>query len=603
MKRLFSILFIFVLAMSFILLTAAVSAQDYPEDAEATFGVESIADRVYINANVLTVDKMRDFTRASAFAVKDGWFCYVGDEAGVQSHIGPGTLVFDLEGKTVIPGLHDSHVHIRYGSRILYPQTPDIRVEIGEWASVERMQEVIKRCLATGEGIRIGEDGQPWLVLSGWMSDVWDPPEFRKELIDAVAPDIPVYISRYTHGSGANSKALELAGITKDTPDPSGGHIKKDANGEVTGEFVEAAPPQLTALIPRANPYTRYETSRNDVEGTEYVFHSGLTTIHGASRTSLEEVERRLALYESGIMRIRINEMVHYDTAMALGKPLNYDNRYFVQSAKVGVDGALGSRGALLLEEYSDYPGYTGERRLDGIVDSDTLTPESHVSILTEIATNLIGIGFNVRTHCIGDGANRVALDAFEASLKATGADPKDVRFAIEHSQILAPEDIPRFAELGIIASMQPLHATEDMHFAESRLGPERIKGGYIWSDLIDLGVVVATGTDYSVSPYNPFYTLHAAVTRQDRENNPPGGWYPEQAMTIEEALYGATMAGAYTMKAEDILGSIETGKLADFVVIPVDLMTLPPEDLWKIEPDMTVIGGEVVYTKPVQAQ
>jgi predicted amidohydrolase YtcJ len=167
----------------------------------------------------------------------------------------------------------------------------------------------------------------------------------------------------------------------------------------------------------------------------------------------------------------------------------------------------------------------------------------------------------------------------------------------------LTPDDIPRLAKLGIVASMQPLHAIEDMHFAESRMGPERLKYAYIWSDLLDLGVVVATGTDYSVSPYNPFYTLHAAITRQDRDNNPPGGWIPEQALTREEALRAATMAGAYVMFAEDILGSIEVGKLADFVVIPVDYMTIPAEDIWKIKPEMTVIGGEIVYTRPVQAQ
>ena len=205
------------------------------------------ADRVYVNGNIYTVDE--EFSTASAIAVKDGKFIYVGDDAGVKAYIGPRTFVSDLKGKTVIPGLHDTHVHIRYGERDLYPRTPDIRAAIGEWASVERMQEVIKRCLATGEGMRPGPEPR-WLVLSGWMSDVWDPPVFRKELIDAVAPNNPVYISRYTHGSGANSKALELAGITRDTPDPEGGHIKKDKNGEPTGEFVERAPSQLTRLIP-----------------------------------------------------------------------------------------------------------------------------------------------------------------------------------------------------------------------------------------------------------------------------------------------------------------------------------------------------------------
>ncbi len=542
------------------------------------------ADRVYLNGNIYTVDE--GFTTASALAVRDGRFIYVGDDAGVQTHIGPTTFLFDLEGKTVIPGLHDAHVHIRYGERELYPRTPDIRAGLGEWASVERMQEVIRHAMATGEGMRPGPEPR-WVVLGGWMSDVWDPPVFRKELIDAVAPDNPVFISRYTHGSGANSKALELAGITRDTPDPAGGHIKKDENGEPTGEFVERAPPQLTRLIPGLPPLTDYERSRNLVEGTQLAVASGLTTIHGAGRTGYSEVQRRIKLYEVGLLRIRINEMVNESAARRLGEPLNLDNKYFVQSIKAFADGALGSRGALLLEEYSDYPGYFGE-------------PVMSEDDLAQVATELLPMGFNLRVHCIGDGGNHVAINAFERALEATGIDGEDARFALEHAQMFTPEDLPRLVELGIVASMQPLHATEDMNFAEARMGPERLKYAYNWSDLLDLGVPLPTGTDYSVSPYNPFYTLHAAVTRQDRNNSPPGGWITEQAMTREEALRAATVGGAYAMHAEDILGSIEVGKLADFVVIPVDYMTIPAEDIWKIEPDMTVIGGEVVYTRPV---
>jgi predicted amidohydrolase YtcJ len=222
---------------------------------------------------------------------------------------------------------------------------------------------------------------------------------------------------------------------------------------------------------------------------------------------------------------------------------------------------------------------------------------------MAEMATELLRIGFNMRVHCIGDAANRAAINAFERALQATGMDGHDARFALEHCQVLTEEDMPRLAELGIVASMQPLHATEDMHFAEARLGSERLKYAYAWRDLFDLGTVIATGTDFSVSPHNPFYTLHAAVTRQDRDNNPPGGWIPGQRMTREEALRAATMGGAWAMHAEDILGSIEVGKLADFVVIPVDYMTIPAEDIWKIEPDMTVIGGEVVYAKPVKVE
>ncbi len=551
----------------------------------AAAGYSQTADRVFFNGNIYTVDE--EFSSVTAIAVKDGKFIYVGDDTGVRAHIGELTYVTDLKGKTIIPGLHDSHVHIRYGERELYPRIPDIRESIGEWASVERMQEVIKNCLATGQGMRPGPEPR-WLVLSGWMSAVWDPPVFRKELIDAVAPNNPVFISRYTHGSAANSKALELAGIDRNTPDPEGGHIKKDENGEPTGEFVERAPRQLTRLIPPLPPMTDYEISRNLVEGTQLAIASGLTTIHGASMTGYDEVQRRKKLYDVGLLRIRINEMVRESAAKKLGKPLNHDDKYFVVSVKAFADGALGSRGALFLEDYSDYPGYKGE-------------PRQTEDQITKSATELLKIGFNMRIHCIGDGANRVAINAYERALKATGIEGEDARFALEHCQVLTKEDVPRLKELGIVAAMQPLHATEDMNFAEARIGKERLKYAYIWSDLIDLGVVVCSGTDYSVSPYNPFYTLHAAVTRQDRENNPPGGWYPEQAMTREEALRSATIWSAYAMKAEDKLGSIEVGKLADFVVIPVDYMTIPSEDIWKITPDMTVIGGDVVYTRPVE--
>jgi predicted amidohydrolase YtcJ len=546
-------------------------------------GVAQEADRAFVNGIIHTVDA--SFSTASALAVQDGRFLYVGDDAGVRAHIGPNTLVVDLDGRTVIPGLHDAHVHIRYGERELYPRTPDIRTGLGEWASVERMQAVIRHALETGEGMRPGPEPR-WIVLSGWMSDVWDPPVFRKELLDAVAPDNPVFISRYTHGSGANSKALELAGITRDTPDPPGGHIKKDEHGEPTGEFVERAPPQLTRLIPPLPPLTDFEISRNLVEGTQLAIASGLTTIHGADGVGYDEVQRRVKLYEIGLLRIRINEMASEQAATRLGQPLNLDDRYVVRSVKAYADGALGSRGALFLEEYSDYPGYFGE----AVRSEDELA---------QSATALLRLGFTLRVHTIGDGANHVAINAFERALQATGIDGTEARFALEHAQVFTPSDLPRLVPLGIVASMQPLHATEDMHFAEARIGPERLKYAYIWSDLLDLGVPLATGTDYSVSPYNPFYTLHAAVTRQDRDNQPPGGWIPEQALTREEALRAATMGGAYVMHAEDVLGSIEVGKLADFVVIPVDYMTVPAEEIWKIRPDMTVIGGEVVYTRP----
>lgn len=551
------------------------------------------ADVVYTNGNVYTVDQ--EFSKATAFAVKDGRFLYVGDDKGARAYVGSQTPVIDLCGKTALPGLIESHMHAAYIGNKLYPQTPDIRKEIGEWASVERMQMVIERCLETGEGMRRGP-GEDWLVLKGWMADVWDPPVFHRKLIDEVAPDTPVFIYRYTHGSGCNTKALELAGIDGDTPDPEGGHIVKDDNGVPTGEFIEKAPKQLLELIPPERQRTDYEKSRNFVEGMKAAARSGITALQTASTTDMETLERRKNLAEADMLRIRVNDMVAFDTALELGEPMNVKDHYMVYSVKDFSDGALGSRGARLKEEYSDKPGYYGEWNIKGVdISLDELTAEKMEELFARMASELLFMGFNLRVHAIGDHANHVMINAYERALECTGVAPEDARFAIEHTQILLPGDKERLAELGIIASMQPLHATEDMHFAESRLG-DRIKNAYIWSDLLDAGVTIAAGTDFPVSPYNPFYTLHAAVTRQDRNNKPEGGWFPEQAMTRKEALRAATNAGAYTMFMEDELGSIEEGKLADFVVIPVDYMKVPAEDIWKIEPDMTVVGGEVVY-------
>jgi len=282
--------------------------------------------------------------------------------------------------------------------------------------------------------------------------------------------------------SAANSKALELAGITRQSADPEGGHLKKDENGELTGEFVERAPRELLDLIPPLPPMTDYEQSRNLVEGTQLAVASGLTTLHGAGGgTDYEDVQRRLKLYEVGLLRVRINQMVNEEAAKKLGKPLNYDNKFFVQSVKTVLDGALGSRGAHFLEEYSDYPEFRGK-------------PRHSEAVTTQSAIDLLNIGFNMRIHAIGDAANRIALNAFEKALKETGIDGKQARFALEHCQVLTPEDIPRLAELGVIASMQPLHATEDMHFAEARLGPERMEGAYIWGSPVVSGDLIWVG-------------------------------------------------------------------------------------------------------------
>lgn len=535
------------------------------------------ADMVVLNGKVYTVDK--SFSIAEAFAVKGDKFIYVGSNEGARAYVGPDTLIIDLKGKTVLPGLMDSHIHFVSLGRRLY--TRDLNLY---WLSLEETQKRIKEAIETGQHIRPGG----WLVGFGYNDALWPVPA-HKSLLDAVAPNNPVWITRYCgHAGLANSLAMELAGIDKDgiTPDPPGGHIVRDAEGKPTGVFIDTAMGLITRVIPPWPPLTEEEERHCLLLAQEAVAAVGLTCVHDASASGATVVNRFKALYEAGLLKIRVNDMLSYSMAKSLGRPqVLYDNHYFLISVKTVADGSLGGRGAALLEEYSDAPGYYGELR----IDEETFAAQ---------VADLLNLGFQQRTHAIGDRANRVVLNAYEKALKATGKKGEDVRLAIEHSQVLHPDDIPRFKELGIVASMQPVHATEDMLFAEARLGPERIKGAYAWRTLLDLGVVIASGSDCCVSPYNPFYGMHAAVTRQDRENNPPGGWYPEQCMTREEALRSYTNGGAYVMFAEDVLGSIEVGKLADFVVIDRDYMTIPAEDIWKIQVLMTVVGGEIVYTK-----
>ena len=564
-KKIFGILFISMLAVSLLMVPAAVAT-----DGEA--------DTVYLNGNIYTVDDT--FSTASAMAIKGDRFIYVGSNAGVQEYIGPGTAVIDLNGKTVVPGLMDSHIHFSGVGTKLFSRDVDCY-----WLPLDELQAAIANAIATGVGLRPGPEPR-WFRGSGYNDAIWDPPVAHKELLDVVSPNNPVYISRYCgHAGLANSKAMEIAGITDETPDPAKGHIVRDAEGHATGVFLERATRLITQHIPSWPPLTEEERRHCLVLGSQAVLAAGLTVVHDASGAGMSTVDRRSALYEEGLLKVRINNMLGSSTAESLGAPqIRYDNHYFLNSVKVSADGSLGGRGAALIEEYSDAPGYFGELKID------------EDSFALQVAERL-DLGFSTRTHCIGDLANRVALNAYERALEETGIAPEDARLCIEHTQILNVDDLPRLAPLGIVASMQEVHCTEDMLFAEDRLGPVRILGGYAWSSLLDTGVVIAGGSDYGVSPYNPFYGLHAAVTRQDRNNQPPGGWYPQECMTREEALRARTMGGAYVMFAEDILGSIEAGKLADFVVIDRDYMTCPAEDIWRIKVLMTVVGGEVVYT------
>jgi predicted amidohydrolase YtcJ len=325
----------------------------------------------------------------------------------------------------------------------------------------------------------------------------------------------------------------------------------------------------------------------------------GLTGVHNLNKATTAEVERLTKRYEAGALKIRMNVMLHTSTAFEMGRPRIglFGHRLTFRGTKVHADNELGPRRAALFDEYSDQPGYFGpwgKHRL-----RPEIGDEDQESRYADTVARLIRLGFQPRTHAIGDYTNHVVLNAYERALKATGKTGAEVRPVIEHCQILRREpvdDLVRFGKLGVIANIQAVHATEDMVWAEQRVGPQRLNGGYAWRDLLDSGATVIGSSDYTVSPYNPWYGLHAAVTRQDRDNQPPGGWYAHQAMTRDEALRSYTIWAAYAEFAETLKGTIEPGKLADFIVIDRDYLTVPAEDIWKIRVLKTVIGGETVF-------
>ncbi|TVR40460.1 MAG: amidohydrolase [Bacteroidia bacterium] len=533
------------------------------------------ADTIYINANIYTADE--DLMHATALAVKGDRFVYVGNTESAMAFAGRKTRVADLEGLTVIPGLTESHMHFDGLAKNLLMAPLDIY-----WLPMDALLETI------GEAVARADSGA-WIVARGYNDAIWEDPPHR-HLLDAVSPYNPVVLRRYCgHAHFVNSLALRVAGITAETVDPEAGIIVRDESGEPTGVLVSAAGALVTRHIPpdpdldHAQWLEAYRLAGNAL------LAAGITTAHDLTPTTLEDVAIRKDAFEKGLLKVRLMDAVTESAAKEMRTPLIglYDHRYTVRWVKKFVDGSLGGRGAALLEPYDDMSGETGALRPLG-EDTD---------VYARLVADLLELGFSTRTHSIGDRGNRATLDAFEKAMEISGKSPREARLVVEHAQILHPEDIRRFADRKILASMQPIHATEDMLFVESRIGYDRAyAGAYAWRSILDAGGLISAGSDYYVSPFNPFYGLHAAVTRQDRENNPPDGWFSEQSMTREEALKAYTIWPAYLEFSEDIKGSISPGKLADFLVIDRDYMAIPAEDIHRIRVLKTVLGGEVVF-------
>jgi predicted amidohydrolase YtcJ len=529
-------------------------------------------ETIYVNANVYTLDSA--WRRAEALAVAGDRIVAVGARREVQRLKQPATRVVDLGGKTVLPGLIDAHAHFAsLGSYELG------RVDLSDARSFDEVVEMIAaRAKRADEG--------DWIIGGRWDHERWPGRELpTHEKLSVVCPDHPVWITRVDgHAGLANAAAMRLAGITRETPSPAGGEIIKDADGEPTGLFVDNA----EGLITRHMTGGAHSTADLVLKAQEMCLAVGLTGVHDAGISPAEIAVYR-ELEADGKLKLRIYAMVAGESAIDYFREngLLVGDRFTVRSAKLFADGAMGSSGAWLLEPYSDRPCDFEGRPYTGL---NVMEPE----FLLKIAEDGLRQGYQVCTHAIGDRANRVTLDAYATALRRRPT--RDHRFRIEHAQLLHPEDVPRFQQLGVIPSMQPTHCTSDMRWVDARIGPERAKGAYAWASLLKTGVPIPAGSDFPVESHNPFLGIYAAITRQNLEGKPAGGWHTEQRMTRAEALRGFTRDAAYAAFEEDRKGSLEPGKLADFIVIDRDVMTCSPRDIADTRVLRTVIGGETVF-------
>jgi predicted amidohydrolase YtcJ len=471
-------------------------------------------------------------------------------------------------GKFVLPGLTDAHAHV-YSQGFLTSSLNLLGAESVD-AAVERIAEF-------ASARRTG-----WILGRGWNQVLWPVQEFPTAAdIDAVVADRPVWLRRIDgHAGWANTRALTIAGIDENTADPVGGKIVRDENGKATGVLIDNAMALIEKHVP--NP-TRSEMRDAYASAIDSLLALGITGVHDAG-ISKTEAEVYLSMADDGDLKMRIYAMLS-DTGAnldAFDEPIRaYGNDHLdIASVKLYSDGALGSRGAAMIDPYDDDPENRGlpfytQEELDGFVRKAN------------------DKGFQVGIHAIGDLGNRMALDAFE---RAQSGKPSPLRNRVEHAQIIALDDISRFSELGVVASMQPVHATSDMNMAEDRVGPQRIKGGYAWRRLLDSGAVLAAGSDFPVELPNPFHGLYAAVARQDRQGLPEDGWYADQAMTRAEALHSFTLAAAFAAHQENRLGSLEPGKWADFIVVDRDYFAVPVGEVDDIRVLQTWVGGQLVY-------
>jgi predicted amidohydrolase YtcJ len=531
---------------------------------------QSPADLIVVGARVYTADAGRPM--AEAFAVRDGRIAFVGSRREAEVLKGPATRVVDAGGQTVIPGMVDAHAH--FGNLAQTLRTVDLR-------GTRSYDEVIARVVERAKTLPPGT----WVQGRAWDQNAWGDTRFpTHDRLSAALPDHPVYLTRVDgHAALVNAAAMKAAGLTAASRDPAGGKILRDERNQPTGVLIDRAQGLVSAKIPQPS---REEVRTSLKEAVALMHRWGLTGMHdaGASRPMIELFEQ---MAQAGELDLRLYVMISDDSAalqhyFAMGpRSALYDGRLWVRSVKLYADGALGSRGAALLEPYHDEAGNTGL----------LLSTPRH---LEDVAAEALRAGFQVNTHAIGDRGNREVLDAYARALAAVPV--ADHRFRIEHAQIIHYDDIPRFAELGVIPSMQASHQTSDMYWAGKRLGQVRLDGAYAWRSLLNTGVIIPNGSDFPVEQVNPLISFMASIARQDDKGWPAGGWFPEQRMTRDEALRSMTIWPAMAAFQERDMGSITIGKYADFVILDQDIMRVPAEMVLRTRVLATYVGGKAVY-------
>ena len=508
--------------------------------------------------------------RRAAILAVDGKIAFVGDVAEARK-MAPGAKVVEIPGAVAYPGLVDAHAHVP--GLGMSKEILDLRGR-----SKEEILGLVKAAAArTPEG--------EWIRGRSWDQNLWPGKTFPTGAeIDAVAPAHPVYLTRVDgHALWVNALAMKRARVTAETKDPDGGKIVRASSGAPAGIFIDNAQALIVKAVGDPGPAARrhYLTV-----GMKAAAESGLTGVGEASGVDRSGLDVLRAMAREKVLPIRLYATVGAETrdlASLLSEGTIAEGRLTVRAVKMYADGALGSRGAALLADYSDDPGNRGL----------LVTPPGNMD---EIALVCVKSGWQLWTHAIGDRGNRLALDAYEKAIAAVK--PKDARFRIEHAQVVALDDIPRFAKFGVIASMQPTHATSDMPWAEARVGPERIRGAYAWRRFLAAGVRLAGGSDFPVERESPLLGFYAAITRQDLDGKPPGGWYPDQRLTRREALRLFTTDAAYAEFAESRRGRIEVGFDADLTVLDRDIVAeaLPPPEIPRAKVVMTIVGGEIVH-------